>query len=204
MNGFADNKELVDELVRYSRLSYDRHLAGAAGGNLSVRLPGKDMFMVTASGVALRDVSVENLLIVDRQGVKVEGAADLRPSKELAFHMVIYEARPQASAVVHVHPPSATIMGCLGQDIPLATVSAKLKLKQGNIVPEADPGSQNLVNLVRESLAGSPQEATVLLLKAHGIVSFCGTLCEAFDIAELAEDTAKIALGVAHIKAIQS
>jgi len=204
MNYFADNKELVNELIRYSRLCYERKLAGASGGNLSVRLPQQDAFVVTASGVSLRDVSVENLLIVDSQGTILEGCADLQPSKEVRFHLVIYRARPDVSAVIHVHPPNATIFACLGQDIPLATVSASLKLKQGNVISEAHPGSQELSDFVREAVESLPRETTLLLLKRHGIVTFCATLCEAFDNAELAEDTAKIALGITQFKEIPS
>ena len=65
---------LADELVRYSRLCYDRHLVGAAGGNLSARVPGRDAFIVTASGVSLRDVARENLVVIDGSG-KASGRA---------------------------------------------------------------------------------------------------------------------------------
>ncbi len=81
MSILSEHAALADELVRYSRLSYDRHLVGAAGGNLSARVPGKDAFLVTATGVALRDVSRENLLAIDSTGKVLKRLAGAKPSK---------------------------------------------------------------------------------------------------------------------------
>ena len=72
MSFLGEYGALADELVRYSRLCYDRHLVGAAGGNLSARIPGRDAFLVTATGVSLRDVARENLLAIDCQGKVLE------------------------------------------------------------------------------------------------------------------------------------
>ncbi len=193
MQILAGAESLTNALVRYGKLCYDRGLVGAAGGNVSARLPGRDLFVVSASGVALRDLSVETLVVVDGAGKTVEGAPGLRPSKETGFHLSIFRARPAAQAVVHVHPPYAVLFSALGQQIPLVTVSAKLKLKQGPVVAEADPGSQALNDGVSRALDQSGKDASVLLLRNHGLVSFAGTLGDAFDFAELASDTAKIA-----------
>jgi ribulose-5-phosphate 4-epimerase/fuculose-1-phosphate aldolase len=42
---------VAEELVHYSWFCYQRRLVGAAGGNLSVRVPGREAFMVTARGI---------------------------------------------------------------------------------------------------------------------------------------------------------
>src|ERR1019366_4347089 len=102
MSILSENGALADDLVRYSRLCYDRHLVGAAGGNLSARIPGKAAFMVTATGVSLRDVARENLLAIDSKGKVLEGPTGAKPSKETSFHLAVFEARPDASAIIHV------------------------------------------------------------------------------------------------------
>ncbi len=107
MSIIHEHGRLADELVRYSRLCYDRRLVGAAGGNLSVRVPGRDAFLVTASGVSLRDVVRDNLVVVDGTGRLLEGPPGARPSKEASFHLAVYEMRPAVSAIIHVHPPYA-------------------------------------------------------------------------------------------------
>ncbi|MFH1569955.1 MAG: class II aldolase/adducin family protein [Gemmatimonadota bacterium] len=184
---------LADELARYARLCYDRRLVGAAGGNLSVRVPGRDAFIVTASGVALRNVARENLVAVDLEGRKVDGPEGLRPSKEIGFHLSIFRARPAAHAVVHVHPPYCVVFASAREAVPLATVSAVLKLKQALIVAEGDPGSPELCRSVEEAVRAAGADVTVLLLERHGVASWDASLGAAFDNAELAEDTARIA-----------
>jgi L-ribulose-5-phosphate 4-epimerase len=193
MGILQEHKVLAEKLSRYSRLCYDRHLVGAAGGNLSVRVPGKDFFLITASGVALRDVSPDNLVVVDSDCRVLENPAGLKPSKETGFHLAVYSARPSVQAVVHVHPAFVTVYSSSGGPIPLVTVSAVLKLKQGPIVADAHPGSQELRESMRRAVQESPADTTVILMERHGLVAFGPSLCEAFDNAELAEDTAKIA-----------
>lgn len=193
MGIITENAALAEDLSRYAQLCYDRHLVGAAGGNLSVRTSLGNAFLVTASGVSLRDVAPENIVVVDANGKTLEGPAGLKPSKEISFHLAVLNAKPEMNAVIHVHPTFAVLFSVLGEKIPLATVSAKLKLKQGPVVPEAAPGSQELCANILEAIGQSPEDAVLLLLERHGLVSFDSTLQGAFDTAELAEDTAKIA-----------
>ena len=192
MGILADEKELAEELSRYSRLCYARRLVGAAGGNVSARVPGRDLALITATGVSLRDVSPENLLVVDLRGGVVENPAGLRPSKETGFHLGIYRARPDAGAVVHVHPTYATVYSNLRIPVPLVTVSAENKLRQGPVVRAAAGGSGDLEAMVLDAIAAAPT-ANVFLMERHGLTAFGPSLCQAFDDAELAEDTATIA-----------
>ena len=184
---------IAEELVRYSRLCYERHLAGAAGGNLSVRAPGREAFIVTARGVALRDVARDNLVVIDRGGKVLEGPVDAKPSKESSFHLAVYEVRPEVAAVIHGHPPHATVFSLGKGLIPTVTISAQFKLKQGKVIAAAVPGSKELCELVAQSVKTSSPEATVFLMEGHGLLTIRPTLGEAFDDAELAEETAKIA-----------
>ena len=66
MSIIKKNIKLAEELSHYSHLCYNRGLVGAAGGNLSVRVPGSEIFLVTASGVSLRDVVPGNLVTIDK------------------------------------------------------------------------------------------------------------------------------------------
>ena len=77
MGVISDHEDLARELIRYSRLCYDRRLASGSGGNLSVRIPGSDVTLVTASGVSLRDVALENIVAVEKGGAVLEGDHEL-------------------------------------------------------------------------------------------------------------------------------
>jgi L-fuculose-phosphate aldolase len=193
MSIITKHRDLAQELCRYCRLCYARGLVGAAGGNLSVRLPGTEAYLVTASNVALRDSEPAMLVVVDSRGDLLEGGSGLRPSKETAFHLSIYRSRAAVNAVVHVHPTYATVFSVWKMKIPTVTISASLKLKQGPVVEEAEPGSRELSDRVEAAVRASGDEVGVLLLERHGLVTFDSTLSGAFNAAELAEDTARIA-----------
>ena len=87
---------LAEELSYYSRLTYERKLVGAAGGNLSARIPGTNQCLVTATNVSLRDVAPENLVLVDVDGTVLESPSGRKPSKEISFHLAIFRARPRS------------------------------------------------------------------------------------------------------------
>jgi L-fuculose-phosphate aldolase len=199
MSILAEWKELAEELSRYSRLCYDRRLVGAAGGNVSVRVPDRELALITATGVSLRDVAPDNLLAVDLQGGVVENPAGLGPSKETGFHLGIYRLRADVRAVVHVHPTYATVYSNLQVPVPLATVSAENKLRQGPVVRAAAGGSQTLEGMLLTAVGEVPT-ANVFLMERHGLTAFGPNLRQAFDDAELAEDTAKIAFLVGRVR----
>jgi kynurenine formamidase len=150
-------------------------------------------FLVTASGYGLRDIAPDNLLLVNVAGEVVGGPKNLRPSKEIGFHLALYQARPEANAIIHVHPPYATALSSAGRSIPLTTISAELKLRQGELVADCPPGSTELCDGVAAAAAQAGGDTTILLLRRHGVVAFGPDLETAFNDAELAEDTAKIA-----------
>ncbi len=203
MPGQHDHETLMLELVRFSRLAYERHLVGASGGNLSVRPGHEDIIFITASGISLRDTDPCNILAIDQQGNVLHGPSHLRPSKETGLHLAVYNTLPSINAVIHVHPVHATAYACCGMNIPLVTISAALKLKQGEMIQEAPPGSPELVKNVGKAIQGSPQNINVLNLERHGLLSFGLSLSDAFDSAELAEDTAFIAFTQNHLESLR-
>ena len=115
------------------------------------------------------------------------------PPRRAVFTLPSSRSGPEVGAVIHVHPPYATVFSARLEIIPTVTISAQLKLKQGTLIPAAAPGSRELCDLVAQSVRTSPPDATVFLMQAHGLLAVRPTLGEAFDDAELAEDTAKIA-----------
>jgi kynurenine formamidase/ribulose-5-phosphate 4-epimerase/fuculose-1-phosphate aldolase len=190
----SDHDDVAQQLCRYSKLCYERVLATGSGGNLSVRVPGTEIVLVTASGIALRDIAPGNIVVVDVHGQVIEAPAGLKPSKEIGFHLEVFRKRPAVNAVIHVHPAHAIVLASRRSPIPLATISAQLKLKQGPIVPDAPPGSPELCEHVARCVAASGPEVSVLLMERHGLIAFDVSLGAAFDDAELAAETAKIGL----------
>jgi len=182
---------LKKEIARYSNLLYSRGLVGAAGGNVSARY--KDLYLITAGGVSLRDVTENDIIIVDKEGRIVEGKSGLKPSKETKLHINVYKNRQDIDSVIHVHPAYTTGFSVKKMSIPIVTASSRLKLKQIPLVKYADPGSEELARYVDECIKNSPLYIKAITLESHGLIAFAKGMENCFDIAELVEETAKIA-----------
>lgn len=184
---------LKRELAETCHKAFRRGLVGGAGGNVSVRVPGEERALITATGVSLGDVAPETIVLVDLQGALVDGAPGLRPSKETGFHVCAYRLRPHVGAVVHLHPPHATAFAVCGMELPLVTDGAMLNLKKVPIVGHAPSGSAELHRIVEDGLRRNP-DAKAILMERHGMFAMGPNLTVAFNLADLVEDTAKIAI----------
>ena len=178
-----------EEVVRVARAAYNRGLVPGSSGNLSMRLPDKNLVLIKASGVSFRDMSTNDVIIVDLDGNIIEG--DKKPSKEIRFHLGIYRVRQDVGAVLHTHSPFATLYASLGKPIPLVVAGAWTRVKKMPIIDYAPAGSPELANMVTNAF--KDPEVNVALLKNHGIVVTGKTLVEALDLTETIEDAAKIA-----------
>jgi L-fuculose-phosphate aldolase len=185
-------RRLRKELSEYSRRSFHRGLISGTGGNISVRIPDTDRVLITASGVSLGDVEPESNLLVNLGGTVLESPPGLIPSKETSFHLVVYQLRPDIGALVHVHPPYATAYSNKGRPLPLVTVSSRANLKEVPCIECASAGSKELCDFVRGGIQEHPM-IRAMLMKEHGILTLGTDLKMAFYLADLVEDTAKIA-----------
>lgn len=182
----------MEDIILYSKLLYDRNLVSAAGGNVSFRCG--DGILITGSNVPLRSVTGDGLLFCDMEGKVLEGNPNLRPSKETGFHLGVYALRSEVNCVIHAHPNFSAVWSLTGRELPLYTESAKLKLKNVPLIPDAKPGSKELVSYVKQIVAVTPVNVTAFLMEAHGILTLGESMEECFNQAELLEDTAKIAV----------
>ena len=76
-------------------------------GHVSVRLPGREAFLIQPLEQPRGEVSPDSLRIVDFAGV-AEGDGEAPPA-ERYIHCEIYRSRPDVEAIAHVHPDTATL-----------------------------------------------------------------------------------------------
>lgn len=181
---------LKEELVEFSRRCYDRYLISATGGNISCRVPREDAILIKSSGSAFSDMTTDDIVKIDLDGNILEGSGD--KSKEWKFHAGIYKVRPDVDVVIHVHPPHATAIAANHDELPLVTNHAKGYLKDVPTIGIASSGSEKLADYVIEQFKDS--ERVAILMKEHGIITVGNSFKKAFYLAEMLEDTAKIAL----------
>ncbi len=187
INGFKK------DLAQYSRLSYDRGLVAARGGNLSIRIPGTERVLITPSGISLRDITPQIIIEVDIQGNLLKGRKNLKPSKETPFHTSIYRIRSDVMAIAHVHPPFSTALSLKDKPFPMVTAPGMVNLVKVPLVEFALMGTKELCDYVSEA-AKQNREVKAFLLKGHGIIGMGPDLASAYYISDLVEDCAKVAL----------
>jgi L-ribulose-5-phosphate 4-epimerase len=183
----------AEELQTICQRAYSRGLVGGSGGNISVRIPGREEALISATGVSLGEITPATMVRVNLRAEVLEAHGACRPSKETGFHCCVYRLRPQVGAVVHLHPPFATAFAVRGKELPLLTDGAMLMLKHVPVVGHAPSGSAELHRIVEEGLLRYP-DAKVILMERHGMFSMGKDLTMAYNLADLTEDTAKIAL----------
>jgi L-fuculose-phosphate aldolase len=186
--GRSRDRAAREALVEICRRLHERDLIGAGEGNVSLRLAG-GRFLVTPSGASKGHLAPRDLVVVDRAGAVVEGAA--RASSELRMHLAAYAARPDVSAVVHAHPLTAVALTVAGLPPPNDLVpEAAVMLGEIAVAPFATPGTEELP----AALAPLLPRHDVLLLERHGALALGRTLGEAFDRMETLERVARVAL----------
>lgn len=183
----------AEELTSICQKAFQRGLVGGSGGNISVRIQGREELLISATGVSLGDISPATLVRVDFSGKVMEAQDGHRPSKETGFHCSIYRMRPQVGAVVHLHPPYASAFAVRNKELPLLTDTAQNNLKRVPVVGFAPSGSDELRLIIEEGLRQYP-EARAILMRNHGMSTMGADLTDAYNLADLVEDTAKIAL----------
>jgi len=86
-------------------------------GNVSAVDRKLGVFAIKPSGVPYEDLSPEKMVIVDFDGVTVEG--DLRPSSDTKTHAVLYKHWPNIGGIVHTHSTYGTAWAQSQRDIPI-------------------------------------------------------------------------------------
>lgn len=192
--GRGEEARAAAAVAAYCRKAQARDLVGGAGGNMSARVPGTDRMLITATGVALEEVTGARLVLVDiPSGRILRAPKGLAPSKELTTHLAVYRTREAAGAVLHVHGPFATAYACAEPALPLVTITAEEMLHEVPLLDYAFPGSEALAAIVARGLAKFP-ERWAFLLRRHGVLAVGNDPREAYLWADLLESTAKTSL----------
>lgn len=185
-----ENK-LRDEIAVLGKSLFDRGMTYASSGNISVRTEDGG-WIVTPSGSCLGRLDPEKMSKLDKDGNHLSGD---KPTIETFLHMAVYDERPTAQAIVHLHSTHSVAVSCLKEIDPknvLPPITAYYVMKVGilPLIPFFPPGSLDLAAAVRE--AASKHHA--LLLANHGPVVAGKTLADAVYATEELEETSKLYL----------
>ena len=180
-----------DAICRLGASIFARGLTFGSSGNISVRLEDGGWLM-TPTNASLGELDPARLTRLDDRGAVLSGDA---PTKEKFLHRVMYEGRPDAKAVVHLHSTHSVAVSCLADVDPadvLPPITAYYIMRIGRLplVPYFPPGDRRLAEAVRP-LVGKHH---AVLLANHGPVVAGTSLAAASGAMEELEETARLFL----------
>jgi L-ribulose-5-phosphate 4-epimerase len=169
------------ELVRYNLVAW-------TAGNVSARVPGKDLFVIKPSGVSYDDLTAESMVLCDLDGNLVEG--DLAPSSDTAAHAYVYRAMPEVGGVVHTHSTYATAWAARAEPIPcVLTAMADEFGGEIPVGPFALIGNDDIGKGIVATLSGHRSPA--VLMRNHGVFTIGKNARAAVKAAVMCEDVAR-------------
>ncbi len=185
----SDEAAIREKLVRMGALLYGRQLAHGSAGNLSVRLADGNV-LITPTNSSLGFLDADRISRITPAGELLDGDP---PSKEYFFHLAVYQERPKANAIVHLHSTYSVALSCLCHErvddvLPPLTAYQIMRVGKLPLVRYFRPGDRALARAVQETARANKS----MLLANHGPIVSGSTLEEAIYAYEELEETAKI------------
>jgi L-ribulose-5-phosphate 4-epimerase len=169
------------ELTRYQLVVW-------TAGNVSARVPGRDLMVIKPSGVAYDDLTPENMVVCDLHGRVVDG--EHAPSSDTDAQAYVYRHLPQIGGVVHTHSTYATAWASRAEPIPcVLTMMADEFGGEIPVGPFALIGDDSIGRGIVDTLSGSRSPA--VLMRNHGVFTIGKDARAAVKAAVMCEDVAR-------------
>jgi L-ribulose-5-phosphate 4-epimerase len=173
--------ELHAELTRYQLVVW-------TAGNVSARVPERDLMVIKPSGVSYDDLTPENMVVCDLHGRVVDG--ERAPSSDTDAQAYVYRHLPQIGGVVHTHSTYATAWASRAEPIPcVLTMMADEFGGEIPVGPFALIGDDSIGRGIVDTLRGSRSPA--VLMRNHGVFTIGKDARAAVKAAVMCEDVAR-------------
>ena len=164
----------AEQIVLLLSRVYQKGLTTTSGGNLSIK-DSEGVIWITPSGIDKGSLTAADICKVLPDGTVI---GKYKPSVELPFHKLVYETRPDVSAVLHAHPPALVSYSLIRKipDIDIIPTSSQVCGKVG-IAKYEVPGSDALANRIVDEIK---KGLNVVIMENHGVITCADNLFEAF------------------------
>jgi len=196
MNSVINESDIKNQICDICAKMWQLGWVAANDGNVSVKLPDKNI-LATPTGISKAFITPEKIVKLSPAGEILDavGPTHYRPSSEIKMHLRCYKERPDVTAVIHAHPPTATGYAVANKALDGYTmIEAVICIGSVPVTPYGTPSTAE----VPEAIAPYLHEHDVLLLQNHGALTVGADLITAFYRMETLELWAKISLN-AHL-----
>lgn len=186
---FVDKPE--DAVLAAAKDMLRRGLVEGTAGNISARRSDSNI-VITPSSVDYADMTLDDLVLVDRFGSVLEAKDGRSPSTEMELHLACYRAFDDIGSVIHSHPVWATMFAVARQSIP-ACIDEFAVYCGGDIrcAEYAASGTPDVGHNAVKAL----QDRAAALIANHGLVAVGPRPDKVLHVTALVERTAQIAWG---------
>ena len=171
-------------------------------GNASAIDRSRGIFAIKPSGVDYASLKPEDMVLVDLDGKKVEGA--LNPSSDTPTHRRLFLAFAHVGGVVHTHSSQATAFAQAGRAIPcfgtthadyfFGEVPVTRKMTAEEIARAYEWETGNVIVERFTSSSVSPIDFSGVLVNRHAPFTWGATVAKAVEVAVALECCAHMAL----------
>lgn len=167
MAQYTSSKELV---VATCRALLERGYLKVTEGNVSVRVPGRDLFAITPTSYDYAKMQADDICVLDYDLHRVTGA--MKASIEAGMHAAVYQQRPDVNVIIHTHQPYASALALMNKPIPALFDEQVRYLGRGvEIVHYAPSGTSFLKSRVKAKLKNGDN---AYILANHGVLVLGG------------------------------
>lgn len=178
---------LRERVLHAARTASNAGLFVANQGNFSARDRGTGLITMTPHDLPYEGMTVDDLVIVDLAGQKVEGA--LEPSFDVSVHATVYRHRPDVGAVIHTEPHYVNAFGAIGMAIEPVTTTG---LKSANGIVPIMPFRTVRDETFAEEMLEVMADHHAVVWGNHGMLVIGATIEQALDRSLGVEFNAKV------------
>lgn len=186
---FVDDAEAA--VLAAAKEMLRRGLVEGTAGNISARREDATI-VITPSSVDYRDMTIDDLVVVDGEGTVVRAADGRNPSSEMHLHLACYRAFDDIGSVIHSHPVWATMFAVARQPIPAAV--DEFSVYCGGDIRCAEYAASGTPDVGRNAVEALKDRAAALIAN-HGLVAVAPRPDKALHVTALVERTAQIIWG---------
>jgi len=154
----------------------DRGYVLGTAGNISARVEGKDLYVITPTSLPYDELTAEDLVVADMSGMVVSGSR--KPSIENTMHRAILATREDVQYIIHTHSKYATAAGSMQGVSFVPVIDIETAMYIGGhiaVAPFAPPGSEELAKNVAVALG----DLAGVIMEGHGAVGVGRTMKDA-------------------------
>lgn len=170
-------------------LDKDGH-ESALAGQISARGEKPGTFWSLSFGLGFDEARESNILLIDDDLNVLSGEGMANPANR--FHVCIYRARPETNAIVHTHPPHASALSMIAEELIVSHMDTCVLYENCAYLPEwpGVPIGDEEGTIISAALG----DKQAVLLAHHGLLTAAKTIEEATVLAFYVERAAKLQL----------